>query len=161
MNPGVFACEMYSDADFAAGVDRKRSTTGAVLIRNGAAVLWLSKLQSIAATSAAEAEYIAAAVAAKDGLWVRKLLGEIYGQVTSLKLNVDNQSAFVLISEDTTRQSGRTKHIDVQFHFVRDRYQRGDLSVAYMPTADQRTDIFTKQLAEPEFQKHRKFFLGM
>ena len=91
---------------------------------------------------------------------MRKLLGETYGQVSSLKLNVDNQSASVLISEHNAGQSGRTKHIDVPFHLVRDRYERGDLSVAYVPTADQRADIFTKQLAEPDFQKDRKFILG-
>jgi hypothetical protein len=159
-NQGVYACDLYTDADFAADVDRRRSTSGAVMLMQGAAVLWLSKLQSVVATSTAEAEYIAAAVATKDGLWVRKLLAELCGKVSALNLKVDNQSAVVLISEHTAGQSGRTKHIDVQFHFVRDRFQRGDVKVIFVPTADQRADIFTKQLGGPEFRKHRDFIMG-
>jgi hypothetical protein len=151
---------MYTDADFAADVDKRRSTTGAVMLMQHAAVMWLSKLQSIVATSTAEAEYIAAAMATKDGLWVRKLLGEIYGKVSPLNLMVDNQSAVVLISQHTAGQSGRTKHIDVQYHFVRDRFQRGDVSVTFVPTGDQHADIFTKQLAGPEFRKHRSIVMG-
>jgi hypothetical protein len=158
---GVYASEMYTDADFAADVDRRRSTTGGVMLINGAAVLWISKLQSVVATSTTEAEYIAASVATKDGLWVRKLLAEMYGRVAPLTLSVDNQSALVLISEHTAGQSGRTKHIDVQFHFVRDRFQRGDLSVRFVPTADQKADMFTKQLGGPEFRRHRNLLLGM
>jgi hypothetical protein len=161
VNQGVYACEMYTDADFAADLDKRRSTTGAVMLMQGAAVLWLSKLQSIVATSTTEAEYIAAAMGTKEGLWVRKLLGDIYGRVSPLKLMVDNQAAVVLISEHTAGQSGRTKHIDVQFHFVRDRFQRGDVSVNFVPTADQRADMFTKQLAGPEYRRHRSLVLGM
>jgi hypothetical protein len=160
MNQGVYACEMYTDADFAADVDKRRSTTGAVMLMQNAAVMWLSKLQSIVATSTAEAEYIAAAMATKDGLWVRKLLGEMNGSASPLNLMVDNQSAVVLISQHTAGQSGRTKHIDVQYHFVRDRFQRGDVTVQFVPTADQHADVFTKQLAGPEFRKHRSIIMG-
>lgn len=159
-HPGVCTCEMFTDADFAADVDKRRSTTGAVLLMHGAAVLWISKLQSVVATSTTEAEFIAAAMATKEGLWVRKLLGELSGNVTTLNLAVDNQAAVVLISEHTAGQSGRTKHIDVQFQFVRDRFQRGDIAVRFVSTTDQRADIFTKQLGGPEFRKHRCIVMG-
>jgi hypothetical protein len=161
VSQGVCDCTMYSDADFAADVDRRRSTTGGAMIMQNAAVVWLSKLQSIVATSTAEAEYIAAATATKEGLWVRKLLGEVYGRVSPLNLVVDNQSAVVLISQHTAGRSDRTKHIDVQYHFVRDRYQRGDMSVEFVPTVDQHADMFTKQLPGPSFRKHRTIIMGM
>ena len=160
-NQGVYTSEMYTDSDFAADLDKRRSITGAVMLMQGAAVLWISKLQSLVATSTTEAEFIAAAMGTKEGLWVRKLLGELYGHVQPLHLCVDNQAAIVLISEHTAGQSGRTKHIDVQFQFVRDRYQRGDVSVQYVPTADQCADMFTKQLGGPEFRRHRGIVLGM
>jgi hypothetical protein len=159
-NQGVCDWEIFSDADFAADVDKRKSTTGAVMMMQGAAVAWISKLQSIVATSTAEAEFIAAAMASKQGLWVRKLLGEIYGKVSPLMLRVDNQPAIVLLTEHTAGQSGRTKHIDVQFHFVRDRYQRGDVIVKFVCTQDQRADIFTKQLPGPAFRKHRSIVMG-
>jgi hypothetical protein len=158
---GVYACEMFTDADFAADVDKRRSITGAVMMMQGASVLWISKLQSVVATSTTEAEFIAAAMATKEGLWVRKLLGELHGKVAPLKLAVDNQAAVVLISEHTAGQSGRTKHIDVQFQFVRDRFQRGDVTVRFVSTVDQRADMFTKQLGGPEFKRHRTIVLGM
>ena len=160
-NQGVWACRMFTDADFAADSDKRRSTTGAVMLMHGAAVLWISKLQSVVATSTTEAEFIAAAMATKEGLWVRKVLGEITGTMQPLHLSVDNQAAIVLVSEHTAGQSGRTKHIDVQYQFVRDRYQRGDLSIQFVPTTDQRADMFTKQLGGPEFRRHRSIVMGM
>jgi hypothetical protein len=160
-NQGVCACELFTDADFAADLDKRRSTTGAVMLMQGAAILWISKLQSIVATSTAEAEFIAAAMGTKSGLWVRKLLGELYGNVEPLNLRVDNQPAVILISEHTAGQPGRTKHIDIQFQFIRDRFQRGDLSVTFVPTAKQHADMFTKQLGGPEFRKHRSVVMGI
>jgi hypothetical protein len=160
-NPGVYAWEMYTDADFAADVDKRKSTTGAVMMMQGAAVSWTSKLQSVVATSTAEAEYIAAATGSKEGLWARKMLGEIYGKVSPLMLRIDNEPAIVLITEHTAGQSGRTKHIDVQFHFVRDRYQHGDLAVKFVSTQEQKADMFTKQLPGPAFRKHRSAVMGI
>jgi Reverse transcriptase (RNA-dependent DNA polymerase)/Integrase core domain/GAG-pre-integrase domain len=158
-NQGVYDA-MYTDADFAADIDKRRSTTGAAMMMQGAAVLWISKLQPIVATSTAEAEYIASATATKEGLWVRKLLGDIHGKVSTVNLKVDNQSAIVLISEHTAGKSGRSKHIDLQFHFVSERFQRGEISVTFVPTADQHADIFTKQLGGPEFRRHRDVVMG-
>jgi hypothetical protein len=151
---------MYVDADFAADVDKRKSTTGAVMILQGAAVLWISKLQPVVATSTTEAEYIASATATKEGLWVRKLLGDIYGTVSAVNLKVDNQAAIVLISEHTAGKSGRSKHIDVQFRFVSERFQRGEVSVTFVPTAEQHADMFTKQLSGPEFRRHRDIVMG-
>ena len=132
-----------------------------MMIMQGAAVLWISKLQSVVATSTTEAEFIASAMATKEGLWVRKLLGEMTGKVQPLNLSVDNQAAVVLVSEHTAGQSGRTKHIDVQYQFVRDRFQRGDVSIQFVPTMEQKADMFTKQLGGPEFRRHRHTVMGM
>jgi hypothetical protein len=88
------------------------------MMMQGAAVSWISKLQSIVATFTAEAEYVAVAMATKEGLWVRKMFGDICGKVSPLVLRVDNQPAIVLMREHTAGQSGRTKHVDNQFHFV-------------------------------------------
>jgi Cft2 family RNA processing exonuclease len=131
------------------------------MMMQGAAVFWISKLQPIVATSTTEAEFIAASMGTKEGLWVRKLLSEIYEKVSPLHLMVDNQAAIMLLTQHTAGQSGRTKHIDVQFHFVRERFQMGDISVAFVPTAEQRADMFTKQLAGPAFRQHRSYVMGL
>jgi hypothetical protein len=151
---------MFSDVDFAADVDKRRSTSGAVMMMQDAAVSCTSKLQSIVATSTAEAEFIAAAMASKEGLWVRKMLGDIYGEVSPLMLRVDNKTAIDLLTEHTAGKGGRTKQINVQFHFVRDRYQHEDLAIKFVSTEDQRADIFTKQLPGQAFRKQRSFIMG-
>jgi hypothetical protein len=149
---GVHSVVTYSDANFAADTDKRRSTTGTVVTLNGRAILWFSRLQSITATSTAEAEFIAAAAATKESLWVRKMLSEITGAVQPIDLRVDNQSAIKLIKQHTAGQSGRTKHVDVQFQFIKERFQRGDLKVDFVKTEEQLADMLTKQLPGPAFK---------
>ena len=159
-NQGVPSAVTFCDADHAADKDKRRSTTGTVITFNGRAVAWFSKLQSVVATSTTEAEYIAAAHGAKEGLWIRKLLGEIEGTMRPVMLKVDNQSAIKLVKQHTAGQPGRTKHIDVQYHFLKDRYQRGDISISYVETKLQRADVFTKQLPGPAFKEAIKAIMG-
>jgi hypothetical protein len=84
---------MYPDADVGGDLDKTRGTSGIIASLNGEAVLCGSKLRSVVATSAAEAEYIAGAYAAKEALWLRKVLGDIYGTVTPVVMYCDNQGA--------------------------------------------------------------------
>ena len=67
----------YSDADFAANVDDRRSTTGVLLILNGGPISWKSQRQSCVSLSTTESEYVAAAAAAKDVVWMRRLLQDL------------------------------------------------------------------------------------
>jgi hypothetical protein len=78
----------------------------------------------------------------------RRALRSVKQRATKLKVHplslvVDNESSVVLISEHTTGRSERTKHMDVLYHFG-DRYQRGDVSVQFVPTVDQYADMLTK-----------------
>lgn len=113
------------------------------------------------ATSTAEAEFIAAAMGVKEALWARKLLAELCGFAPVVPLRVDNQSAITVITQPTAGQNGKTKHIDVQFHFVRERCQRGELNVQFVPTESQLADMFTKQLGGPEFKQQVSQIMGM
>ena len=139
--------EAFSDADFAGSVDDRKSTSGLAVLMHGAAVMWRSKLQTVVATSTCEAEYIAAAAAAKEVLWLSKLLTELSGSFRKLVLSVDNQSALTLMQQHHAGVSGRTKHVDVNFHFLRFRVMNGDLGVQFVATDDQKADVLTKALA--------------
>jgi hypothetical protein len=150
---GVF---LYADADLAGDTQKRRSTTGMVLMMHGTPVMWISKLQSVTAMPTAVTEYIASAVAVKEGLWARQLLGELTGNVETLPLLCDNQSAITLITERTAGVQGQSKRIDLQFHFIRDRYQRGDLSVRFVPSAEQKADVFTTAFGGAAFLKAKK-----
>ena len=134
----------YCDADFAGNVDTRRSTTGYAFLLNGAAISWMSKVQPTVAVSTTEAEYIAAAMAAREALWLRTLVRELGGGSTAVPMLCDNQGAIKLMHNPAG--TARSKHIDVAHHFVRDRVTGGQLTVEYIPTAKMVADVLTKPL---------------
>jgi hypothetical protein len=147
---------VYVDADFAGDTDTRKSTSGMFIAWGVHPIAWGSKLQSIVATSTTEAEFIAAATGAKEGLWLRKLLNEILSvQPIPFSLLVDNLAALSLIRNKTAGISGRTKHIDVQYMFVRERHVKGDLVAEYMESHMQFADMFTKPLTGQVFSGFR------
>lgn len=144
--------EAYSDADFAGDKRDRKSTSGIVCKYANAAVIWQSKRQQSVALSTTEAEYVSAASAVKEIIWLKKLLTE-YGNKENYVLYIDNMSAIKLIKNPEFHQ--RSKHIDVKYHFVRDLYKNGEINVKYIRTEEQIADVFTKALAKPRFLELR------
>jgi hypothetical protein len=142
--------EAYTDADFAGDIDTRRSTTGYVFILNGGAISWSSRLQQTVAASTTEAEYMAAASATKEGLWLRKLLNDLQLDITIIPINADNQSAIKLLKNPVL--SMRSKHIDVIYHFARERVMRGEVSFNYIRTESMIADALTKPLQASKFR---------
>jgi len=105
----------YCDADYANDKKTRKSTTGLTMILVGAPISWASRRQSVVAQSTAEAEYIAAADATKEILWLRELLKNVE-QKDSTMLRIDNQTAINLIRNPELHRP--TKHIDVRFHLI-------------------------------------------
>ena len=137
----------YCDADYAGDVDTRRSTTGYVFLYNGGALSWSSRRQPTVAASTTEAEYMAEAAAAKEAIWLRKLLGDLGVKVpATIKIMADNQSAIKLASNPVT--SARSKHIDVLYHFVRERVAREEIEFEYIATAQMVADSLTKAVPE-------------
>jgi hypothetical protein len=145
----------YTDADFAGDVNSRKSTSGMVVLWGHHTLAWLSKLQPIVTTSTTEAEFVAAATGTKEALWVRKILSTVLAFTPRCLLKVDNMAACTLIKRRTAGVSGRTKHIDVQYMFVRDRHLRGDIEVSYVQTDAQLADMFTKSLTAPSHEVQR------
>lgn len=144
---GVF--ETYCDADFAGDKDTRKSTTGVVCIYSNAAITWQSKRQNCVALSTTEAEYISAAAAAKEMVWIKRLLNDCQNYCNEYMLYVDNASAIKLIKNPELHQ--RSKHIDVRYHYVRNLYRDGLINVHYIQSEKQIADIFTKALPKPQF----------
>jgi hypothetical protein len=137
----------YSDADFGGDPDKRRSTTGYVFMLAGGAVSWASKLQPTVAASTTEAEYMAAAHAAKEALWLKKLL-ICFGQGSQnvpIQMHADNQAALAIMKNPTSHQ--RAKHIDIQHHFVRDRVQRGEIKFDHVESKANLADMLTKAVS--------------
>ena len=112
----------YSDADFAGDVDSRKSTSGYVFKISGGPVTWSTEKQSTVSTSTTEAEYIAASTAVKELLWLVQLLKDLdESEMCSggVPLLIDNQSAIKLIKNPVFHR--RSKHIDVRYHFIREK----------------------------------------
>ncbi|KAE8678885.1 Serine/threonine-protein kinase Nek5 [Hibiscus syriacus] len=115
----------YVDSDYAGDLDNRRSTTGYVFTLGGGPICWKSTVQSVVALSTTEAEYMAAAEAAKEALWLTGLVKELGVQQGGVQLLCDNQSAIHLAKNQVYR--ARTKHIDVRFHKIRELVASGEV----------------------------------
>jgi hypothetical protein len=151
----LYYLQVYSDADFANNKDTRKSVTGVFVCEHLAPLAWTSKLQSLVTTSTTEAEFVAAASAIKEGLWVLKLIREMHGEphLNQMTLLCDNQAAISLMKQPSAGVQGRSKHIDVQFKFVKERCQKKHVDVEYISSTDQLADLFTKQQAPSVFAK--------
>ena len=134
----------YCDADFAGDVDTRRSTTGYIFLLNGGAISWSSRRQQTVAASTTEAEYMAAAAATKEALWLRKLLFDLRKSGNTITIKADNQGAIKLLKNPIT--SMRSKHIDVIYHFARERVKRKEVCFEYVKTEHMIADILTKAI---------------
>ena len=150
---GLGALAAYSDASYASDVDTRRSTTGYAFLLNGSCISWSSRLQPTVAVSTAEAEYQAAAATVKEALWLRKLFCDLHLPSITAPIACDNQAALVLLKNPVV--SMRSKHIDILYHFARERCARGEVTFTYCPTDRMLADILTKPLSGPLFERFR------
>lgn len=113
-------------------------------------VAWSSRKQQVVARSSAESEYRALAQAAAEISWIESLLKEISLCPTLLPtLWCDNLSASALASNPVYH--ARTKHIELDVHFVRDEVLEGKLMIQYTPSSDQIVELLIKPLAQTRF----------
>jgi hypothetical protein len=144
----------YCDADYAGDIDTRRSTTGYAFVVNGSAISWSSRLQHTVAVSTAEAEYMAAAAAVKEALWLRKLLADLgKPSLEPMEIKCDNQSAIKLLKHPIA--SVRSKHIDVVYHFARERVARKEVIFSYCSTGEMIADCLTKALPPQAYVRCR------
>ena len=143
----------YTDSDWGSNPNDRRSITGNVFLLGGASIGWMSKKQSITATSTCEAEYVAAAACARHILLLRNVFLDLgFPQQGSTPIFCDNQAA-ISLSRDFQFHA-KSKHIDIQHHFIRDVVSDGSVTVSYVPGEENPADLFTKGLARV---KHIKF----
>ena len=143
----------YCDADYAGDLGNIRSTSGVVFTLHNGPISWFSRRQSCVALSTTESEFISAAEATKEAIWLNRILTELGVGELPVTLKCDNQGAIALIHDPVFHQ--RTKHIDVRFFFVRDAQAESKVNISYIETENQLADIFTKALAAPRFEKLR------
>lgn len=140
----------FSDSDYAADIDTRRSTCGYIFKLSNGPITWMSKRQACVSLSTAEAEYIAASLAVKESVWIKKLLCDLGYAHNPVPIYIDNQFTIKLVRNPEFHC--RTKHIDIKFHFIREKYQNREIDVMYVCTRDQIADLFTKALPKERFK---------
>lgn len=149
----------YTDSDYAGDSEDSKSTSGYVFTMGDGAVAWSSKKQPIVTLSTTEAEFVVAVACACQALWMRRVLEELgWQQSEGIILMCDNTSTIKLSRNPVLH--GRSKHIRVRFHFLRDLTKEGAVEMQYIGTKEQVADLMTKPLKLEAFQRHRDS-LGM
>jgi len=114
-------------------------------------VSWCSRKQNFVALSTVEAEYIALSMAAREVVWLHKLLTDLFDhEMDPMTIHCNNQSC-VKLSENPVFHN-KSKHIEIKYHYIRDMVQRKEVHVQYLSTHEQIADIFTKPLAKTKFK---------
>ena len=144
----------YSDSDWAGDVDTRRSTSGYVFFVGNSLISWSSKKQPTVAKSSTEAEYVALSTATQEAIWLRRLLSDLhFRSPRPTVINEDNQGAIEL--SRNPKHHNRVKHIDIAYHFARERVESGEIEIAYCPTEEMIADVMTKGLSRFQFEKLR------
>ncbi|MCO5559054.1 hypothetical protein L7F22_012646 [Adiantum nelumboides] len=118
-------------------------------------ISWLSKKQHTVATSKCEAEYMAVFTATVECVWLRRLMADLsVGLNTANNIDTKNHSALEVARNPVFH--ARTKHIEVHYHYVKERLSVGEISLAYVPTEDNLVDLFTKALSCEKLKAFRK-----
>jgi len=144
--------EAWSDSDFGGDLDTRRSPTGCMFRMANGPVSWNFTLQQTLASSSMEAEYMASYDVVTEVAWsvgVCKEMGVDLIQNGPINVFMDNKSAIALANNPVFHK--RSKHIDVKYHWLREKIAEGVIQLVYVRTDEQLTDIFTKGLAYPRF----------
>ena len=148
-------CVGFSDTDWGGDLDDCKSTSGYVFQVGGTVISWRSKKQACVALSTAEAEYVALASAAQESLWLQQLISDLTKQpVKQMVIFEDNQSTISMARNPQFH--GRSKHIALKYHFIRDQVSDGKIDLKYCNTSDMVADIMTKGLSGEQFEKLRR-----
>lgn len=145
----------FTDADWAGDSYDRKSTTGYLFMMGSTPITWNSKKQPTVALSSTESEYMAITEGTKEALWLRRLFGELKVQnpQDSTFIYGDNQGSLNLSHNPIYH--GRTKHIEVRHHFIREKILSGEINLEYVPTDEQLADIMTKALGRTAFERLR------
>ena len=159
-------CVGYVDADWGGDLDRRRSRTGFIYYSWGGPVSWSSIMQDSSALSSCEAEYMAACEATKEAIWLRRLFKDLGYNDVSIKTSgtltekeyeghlpltifEDNKGTICLSKNPVLHK--RTKHIEIRYHFVRDRVLDGSVKLEYCPSEKNIADLLTKAINRKQF----------
>jgi Reverse transcriptase (RNA-dependent DNA polymerase) len=148
----------FADANHGTGIDDKKSITGTIMHVHGGPVSWASKVQSVASLSSTESEFRALAEACREALWLAKIISLFSIKTTPFLIRGDSTGAIGAIKNHAYTK--HTKHIEIVYDFMKDRYKHGHLDFEHIEGKHNPADILTKALGRHAFEKCRSA-LGM
>lgn len=155
---GVSTIMAYSDADWAGNPNTRRSTTGFCVFFGPSLIAWRSKKQRTVARSSAEAEYRSLASVTAEVIWIRKIVTAILGaQATGASsIYCDNKSTLAMAMNPVFHD--RTKHVEIDHHFIREKLQSSQIELRFVGSAEQLADCFTKALDK---RRHKELWFKL
>ena len=122
----------FTDSELVGCYDTRVSTSGDCFFLGNSCISWLSKKKPTVATSSCEAEYRAVFTATVECIWLRRLLMDLCMEIeVATRILTDSQSALAVARNPVFH--ARTKHIEVHYHYVRERLHAGDIDLVYVP----------------------------
>jgi hypothetical protein len=144
----------FTDVDFAEDTNDRKSTSEYVFLFGEIMVSWLSKKQGCVTKYTMEAEYIACSTAVSNAVWIKRFMESLKLDMQDRLVNVfcDNKSAILLIK--SKENSSKGKYIDVNYHYIQDIVEMGEIKVHFVLLADMMADPMTKRLTLNQFRVH-------
>ena len=150
----------HSDSKITTPNNAGKSVSGYIFNLGSGAISYRSKLQPTVAKSTAEAKYVALGLATAKALYLRQLLTELgHAPTGSTFIGEDNDACLKIAT--TTQTSFRTRHLRIEFHFIRDAVQRKEIYLERVRSADNPADLMTKPLRGHPFVCHRATILHL
>ena len=147
---GHLQVESFTDANWHGSVVDRRSTSSYCTSVGSNLVTWRSKKQNVVARSSTEAEFRSVALGICEVLWIRQLLEELkISSTLPMKLCCDNKTT-ILIAHNLVLHN-RTKHVEVDKHFIKEKLENGLICMLYIPTTEQVADMLTKGIRTKQF----------
>nr|GEY88501.1 zinc finger, CCHC-type [Tanacetum cinerariifolium] len=144
-----------SDSSYGINTNQRKGTTGIVFYFGESPIIWCTQQQPTVVLSSCELESMVATGAACQALWLKRILSELTGwEEKRITLKVHNISAIALVRNPIFH--GRSKHIDIHYHFIRECIENGHINVEHVSRELQRAYILTKALPRLKFVTMRQ-----
>jgi hypothetical protein len=155
---GILEIYCFSDSDWAGCPDTRRTTLGYVIIICGGPISWKSQLRKTLAMSSCEGEYMSLSELGKEVIWLCNFLTELGVKYNTPKIFCDSSSAINWAEDPIEHQ--RTKHVEAQYYYIRDLVAAQKVQLYKVPTENNISDPFTKNVNTEIFTKLRPFIMG-
>ena len=144
----------YIDAYWDRTVSNRKLTSGGCYCLGSAMISWFSRKQSSVALSTVEAKYIAACSASCEAIWLRKLMSGLFNLELDTTVILCNNQSCIKMTENPVFHD-KSKHIEIQYFYIRDMIQKGAIKLQYVSIDEQVTDVLTKALSRVKFEYFR------